>query len=115
MGFPVLPGARGGLGVLLGPTGGFLVGMIPGAMLVGWLAARHAVAGNPKLHFVRNALAALAGGVAMVYLIGVPWLAIVTGMPFAKAINVVVVFLPGDFIKALVAAALAQRVNRFLV
>jgi biotin transport system substrate-specific component len=51
----------------------------------------------------------------MVYLIGVPWLAIVTGMPFAKAINVVVVFLPGDFIKALVAAALAQRVNRFLV
>ncbi len=114
IGFPVLPGARGGLGVLLGPTGGFLVGMIPGAMVVGWLATR-AIEGKPWLHIARNTLAAVLGGIVVIYLVGVPWLAIVTGMPFAKAINVVVVFLPGDFIKAVVAAFLAQRVNRFLV
>lgn len=114
IGFPVLPGARGGLGVLLGPTGGFLLGMIPGAMVVGWLATR-AIEGKPWLHIARNALAAVLGGIVVIYVVGVPWLAIVTGMPFAKAINVVVVFLPGDFIKAIVAACLAQRVNRFLV
>lgn len=114
IGFPVLPGARGGLGVLLGPTGGFLLGMIPGAMVVGWLATR-AIEGKLWLHIARNTLAAVLGGIVVIYLVGVPWLAIVTGMPFAKAINVVVVFLPGDFIKAVVAAFLAQRVNRFLV
>ncbi len=114
IGFPVLPGARGGLGVLLGPTGGFLLGMIPGAMVVGWLATR-ATEGKPWLHIARNTLAAVLGGIVVIYLVGVPWLAIVTGMPFTKAINVVVVFLPGDFIKAVVAAFLAQRVNRFLV
>ena len=130
IGFPVLPGARGGLAVLLGPTGGFLLGMIPGAMVTGWLAkaslfggtrAPSAIQTNDQKNgrawvaIARNTLAALVGGVAVVYLVGVPWLSIVTGMSLVKAINVIVVFLPGDVIKAVVAAFLAQRVRRFLV
>jgi len=130
IGFPVLPGARGGLAVLLGPTGGFLLGMIPGAMVTGWLArsslfggtlAPSAIQTNNQTNgrawvaIARNTLAALVGGVAVVYLIGVPWLSVVTGMTLIKAINVIVVFLPGDLIKAVVAAFLAQRVRRFLI
>lgn len=134
IGFPVLPGARGGLAVLLGPTGGFLLGMIPGAMVTGWLSkaslfgdtrAPSAIQTNDQMNnqkngrdwvaIARNTLAALLGGVAVVYLVGVPWLSIVTGMSLVKAINVIVVFLPGDLIKAVVAAFLAQRVRRFLV
>ena len=130
IGFPVLPGARGGLAVLLGPTGGFLLGMIPGAMVTGWLSkaslfgdtrAPSAIQTNDQKNgrawvaIARNTLAALVGGVAVVYLVGVPWLSIVTGMSLIKAINVIVVFLPGDLIKAVVAAFLAQRVRRFLV
>ncbi|WP_195827527.1 biotin transporter BioY, partial [Bordetella pertussis] len=38
IGLPVLPGGRGGLGVFFGPTGGFLVGMVAGACVTGWLA-----------------------------------------------------------------------------
>jgi biotin transport system substrate-specific component len=126
IGFPVLPGARGGLAVLLGPTGGFLLGMIPGAMVTGWLAkvslfggtlAPSTIQTNDRawVPIARNTLAALVGGVAVVYLVGVPWLSIVTGMSLVKALNVIVVFLPGDFIKAVVAAYLAHRVRRFLV
>ena len=130
IGFPVLPGARGGLAVLLGPTGGFLLGMIPGAMVTGWLSkaslfgdtrAPSAIQTNDQKNgrawvaIARNTLAALVGGVAVVYLVGVPWLSIVTGMSLIKAINVIVVFLPGDLIKAVIAAFLAQRVRRFLV
>jgi biotin transport system substrate-specific component len=130
IGFPVLPGARGGLAVLLGPTGGFLLGMIPGAMVTAWLARASFFGGTHPpsaiqtnnqtnnrawVAVVRNTLAALVGGVAVVYLIGVPWLSIVTGMTLVKALNVIVVFLPGDLIKAVVAAILAQRVRRFLV
>ena len=36
IGIPILPGGRAGLAVLAGPTGGFLLGMIPGAMLTGY-------------------------------------------------------------------------------
>jgi biotin transport system substrate-specific component len=122
IGFPVLPGARGGLAVLLGPTGGFLLGMIPGAMVTGWLARSSFAGGTHSqlngrigLAIVRNTLAALVGGVVVVYLVGVPWLSVVTGMSLTKALNVIVVFLPGDLIKAVVAAFLAQRVRRFLL
>jgi len=115
IGFPVLPGARGGLAVLFGPTGGFLLGMIPGAMVTGWLATGDTTTAGTRFAIVRNIMAALAGGLVVVYLVGVPWLSIVTGMSLAKALNVIVVFLPGDFIKAVVAALLAQRVRRFLV
>ena len=38
LGLPVLPGGRSGLAVLAGPTAGFLLGMIPGAVVTGWLA-----------------------------------------------------------------------------
>ena len=48
----------------------------------------------------------------MVYLFGVPWLAIVAKMGFTKALLAVTVFLPGDFIKAAVAAFLANRIRR---
>jgi biotin transport system substrate-specific component len=76
LGLPVLPGGRAGLAVLAGPTAGFLLGMIPGAVL------------------------------------GVPWLAFVANMTFAKASWAVLVFLPGDLLKAVVAAAVAQRIRR---
>ncbi len=126
IGFPVLPGARGGLAVLLGPTGGFLLGMILGAIVTGWLAkvSLFGPAGAPAtmqtndrawVAITRNTLAALVGGVVVVYLVGVPWLSVVTGMSLGKALNVIVVFLPGDLIKAVLAAFLAQRVRRFFI
>ncbi|KAG0910918.1 hypothetical protein G6F32_016793 [Rhizopus arrhizus] len=40
IGLPVLPGGRGGLGAFFGPPGGFLVGMVAGAFVTGWLARR---------------------------------------------------------------------------
>src|SRR5690606_2023052 len=40
LGLPVLPGGRAGLGVLAGPTGGFLVGMVVGAFVIGWMVQR---------------------------------------------------------------------------
>lgn len=112
IGLPVLPGARGGLAVLVGPTGGFLLGMIPGALVTGFLAKQYRGQGT-WLTLVRNALAALIGGVFVVYLIGVPWLAVVTGMTFTKAIAAVLVFIPGDLIKVIVASLIASRVSRF--
>ena len=126
LGLPVLPGGRAGLAVLAGPTAGFLLGMIPGAMVTGWFALlfckydASTVASNsyeapmPKRRWqiAQYALAALIGGIACVYALGIPWLAFVTKMSLTKACLAVVVFLPGDLLKALAAAVVAQRIRR---
>ncbi len=126
LGLPVLPGGRAGLAVLAGPTGGFLLGMIPGAVVTGWLAlvfdhnnkstadssSHDALKPTPWGQIARYALAAMAGGIVLVYAIGIPWLALVTKMGLTKACWAMVVFLPGDLLKALVAAVVAQRIRR---
>ena len=117
VGLPVLPGGRAGLAVLMGPTGGFLLGMIPGAFMVGYLAGSFKVdseGGKPSTYqdVGRCLMASVVGGILVVYLVGVPWLAVVAKMDFSKALLAVTVFLPGDVIKACVAALLANRIRR---
>lgn len=121
LGLPVLPGGRAGLAVLAGPTGGFLLGMIPGAIVTGWLAGRLPknlassgrqtwAAAAPQMF--RFWLASVIGGMLIVYAAGIPWLATVTSMGLSKAAWAIVVFIPGDLLKALIAGVVAQRVRR---
>lgn len=112
IGLPVLPGGRGGLGAFLGPTGGFLAGLVAGAFVTGWLARRLAARKTGAAQIAGYAAACVIGGIAVVYAFGVPWLAAVTKMELGKAALAVAVFLPGDLIKAVVAAWVASRVER---
>ena len=108
-GLPILAGGAGGLGVLVGPTGGYLLGFIPGAFVIGWLAERL----TPRLKFWTLLIATVTGGIIAVYLVGIPWLAAVTGMPIGAAIVAGgLPFLLGDVIKAIVAALVAAAVHR---
>jgi biotin transport system substrate-specific component len=113
IGLPVLPGGRGGLGVFAGPTGGFLVGMFFGAAVTGWLAWRLARgARSAWVAVTGHIVACVAGGIVVVYAVGVPWLAAITGMAPGKAMLAMAVFVPGDAVKAIVAAVVAYRVHR---
>ncbi|MGR7995522.1 biotin transporter BioY [Xanthobacter sp. ZOL 2024] len=105
LGAPLLSGGRGGLGVLAGPTVGFFLGFIPGAFVTGWLAQRLRL---PAL--VSAILAAVVGGVGVIYLCGVPALALVAGISVQQALIGSAVFLPGDLLKAVAAAVLASTV-----
>lgn len=108
-GLPILAGGAAGLGVLAGPSGGFLVGFIPGAFVIGWVAERLA----PRLRFWPLLVASLIGGIIVVYLVGVPWLAVVTGLPLDQAFLVgALPFLPGDVLKAVIAAGVGAAVHR---
>ena len=118
LGIPVLPGGRAGMAVLAGPTGGFLLGMIPGTVLTGWLAGRMQqdrtqIRHGPMagLRVLRYWVACMTGGVVLVYACGIPWLAAVAGMSLAKAFWAMMVFVPGDIAKALVAALVAERLK----
>lgn len=118
VGFPVLPGGRGGLAVFAGPTGGFLVGFLAGAWVTGAMArrgAQTAIGARTGIQiFFGNLTAAVLGGALTVYLFGVPWLAAVTGLKLTDAMLAMVVFVPGDLIKAVIAALVAGRLAQLM-
>ena len=103
LGFPLLAGGRGGLAVFFGPSAGFLVGWIGGAYIVGLL--RH-----EKVW--RLLAACVAGGIAAVYAVGIPWMAIAADLSLGQAALASMVFLPGDLIKAVLAAIAARAIQR---
>lgn len=107
-GLPLLAGGRGGLAVFASPTAGFLLGWLPGAFLTGWIVER----GGDAPGIVRLLLACAAGGIAVVYLLGIPFQALVTGLPLDKAALLSAAFLPGDLIKAMLAAVVTRGVLR---
>ncbi|WP_343948381.1 biotin transporter BioY [Nonomuraea longicatena] len=107
-GLPLLAGGRGGLGVFVGPSAGFLLGWLPGVALTGWLVER--AGRSPGV--VRLLAACLAGGVATIYLFGIPVQALVTGLPLGKAALLSAAFLPGDVAKAVVAAIVVRGTQR---
>lgn len=90
MGLPVF--ANGGVGFfyLVGPTGGYLLGFVPGAYLAGLLAGGQAL---------RNWFALVAGH-AVVYLCGVSHLAAFVGWRMVGALGVYP-FLPGCLLKTI--------------
>lgn len=99
VGLPVFASGTSGIGVLLGPTGGYLIGFVACAGLVGWLVERGA-----GRHAVTSVLTMLAG-CALVYVFGAAWLAhfLSGGLP-SVLIQGVLPFLPGDILKSLIAA-----------
>ncbi|NUW41281.1 biotin transporter BioY [Nonomuraea rhodomycinica] len=107
-GLPLLAGGRGGLGVFTGPSAGFLIGWLPGAAVVGWIAG----SGGRTPGFARLLVACLAGGIGVIYLLGVPVQAALTGLPLVKAGALSSVFLPGDLAKAVLASVVASGVFR---
>ncbi|MFN3890090.1 MAG: biotin transporter BioY [Beijerinckiaceae bacterium] len=104
LGAPFLSGGRGGIGVFFGPTAGYLAGWIFGAAACGFLMQKLPI----KAVFVRALIAALIGGVVVIHLFGVPYLAFAARLTFEKAFIAGSVFVPGDILKALLAALVAK-------
>ncbi len=104
-GMPVFAGGLGGVGRIFGPTGGYLLGYLPAVAVVGALSRA----------FGRRAAgdaAALVAGCLVVYLCGVPWLKLVTGMAWGKALAAgMFPFLVGDGLKIAAAIPVARAVR----
>ena len=99
-GAPVLAGGASGHEVVVGATGGYLIGFVLASYVVGRISSNGASTKSGK-----TALAFLAGSV-LIYALGAPWLAFTTENTITWAIvNGVVPFLVGDLIKAVAAGA----------
>lgn len=107
IGAPVFHNFTGGVGILLGPTGGFLFGFICGAYISGIFYEKF---NNDKLRFV-----GLLSSLAPIYLIGLIWLSFVTGMPIQKAVLVGgIPFIPGDIIKSIMAIFVEKKTRNYI-
>lgn len=112
-GMPIAAGGRGGLGVLTGPTGGYLIGAIFGMFVTGWMAQqvhRRRLARPAQLTGLF--VACVVGCMGVVYLFGVPWSAWRLGSDMLGVTQAAVQFLPGDLIKAALATLVTAAVVR---
>ena len=113
-GAPVYSNGGAGLGYVLGPTGGFLIGFVVAAAIIGFVAHRsltpRAIA---DLSPVPTTAALLAGLVA-VYVVGVPWLASVNGLALARAASAMAPFAVGDLVKTALTVGIVAGGNELL-
>lgn len=113
VGVPVFSGGTGGLGVIVGPTGGYLVGFLIGAWAGAWTRTTIAPGGSARSRVVIADMAAVALCLAAVYALGWLQLAFTTGMGWGAAFAAgVLPFLPVDVVKVLTATAIAAAVRR---
>ncbi|PPK96168.1 biotin transport system substrate-specific component [Kineococcus xinjiangensis] len=108
VGLPLLSGGRGGLGVFAGPSVGYLIAWPLGAAVTGALVQ----ARWPRYPLWWGVLANVIGGMVVVYALGIPGVAVMTGTPLAAAAASAVIYLPGDLAKALIAAIVTAGVRR---
>lgn len=108
LGLPLLSGGRGGIAAFVGPSAGYLIGFVVGALVIG--AIVHAGRRKPTLW--RTFTGVVVGGILAVYAFGVPLQALITRLPLGETALTSLVFLPGDLIKAVLATAVTMTLLR---
>ncbi|MDR3302482.1 MAG: biotin transporter BioY [Spirochaetaceae bacterium] len=112
LGLPVYAGGRGGIAILLGPTGGFLIGYLLGSLVIGLLLGIPSCTETKSIaRIVKTAAAGLAGFLA-VYVPGLCWYAASyvmkrDGSGFSAALvkalpEAFLPFIPGDLVKLVI-------------
>lgn len=113
VGAPVFAGLSGGLGVLAGPTGGYIIGYLPMAAVMGFLAGKNTAARDKKT--AKNiGLTILKGlpAVALGYAFGTAWFMVYSGTGLLTALLMCVVpFVPGDVLKIVAAGAICEALR----
>lgn len=107
-GLPVFAGGVSGLGKLVGPTGGYLIGYLPAVLVTGYISKTL----GKKLS---SYIIAMSIGSLFIYSIGVPWLMVVASLNLKKALIVgMYPFLIGDVLKIIAAAFIAKKTSPLL-
>jgi len=101
VGLPVFAGFKGGLGIILGPTGGFLLSYIAVAVVIGFFALRG------------KAVLGIFLGLLVCYLKGSLWFMIVMKVSFTQAVSVAVLsFVVPDIIKCILGYYIGERIKK---
>ena len=108
LGLPLLAGGRGGLGLFVSPSAGYLIGFPVAAAATG-LVMEH---WRPASVFLAAFVAALFGGVLVLFIPGVLGMSIVLGASLPEAALLGLPFVPGDIVKAAAAGLVTAGIAR---
>ncbi|MCU1513550.1 MAG: biotin transporter BioY [Microbacteriaceae bacterium] len=98
-GLPVFSEGTHGLTIVMGPTGGYIIGFILAAALTGWLAQRS------WDHRLLGAILSFLAGSAVTFAVGLPWLAVSLGLNLQQTLVAgLYPFIIGGIVKAVLAA-----------
>lgn len=104
-GVPWFAGLSGGVNVLTGVTGGYIIGFIAASLIIGWFADGYD-------RSFKRMLALMLVGIAVIYLFGVVQISLVMNVGMQKAIELgALPFIGVDVYKALIAATIATAIT----
>ena len=105
-GVPWFAGATGGINILTGVTGGYIIGFIIASLVIGWFTDRYV-----RFRSFGGMFLLMVIGIALIYIPGVIQVSAVLGVGAQKAIELgAVPFIGMDLYKALIATAIATAV-----
>ncbi|MHA7155520.1 biotin transporter BioY [Arthrobacter sp. TMN-50] len=110
-GLPIFSGFSGGVGVLAGPSAGYLIAFPLAAVVAGFLA-RLVLTRVRRFRYAALFAACMVASLLVIHPLGIAGLMINGKLDFATAVLADAIYLPGDALKNLVAAAIGLSVHR---
>ncbi|TLM73073.1 biotin transporter BioY [Pseudarthrobacter sp. NamB4] len=110
-GLPIFSQGRSGLGILAGPSAGYIIAFPIAAGIVGWLATI-VIRRTTKARALWFFLSAMATSILVVHSLGVAGIALNTKATLGQAFLSDLVFYPGDIVKNILAALIAVALHR---
>jgi biotin transport system substrate-specific component len=110
-GLPIFSQGRSGLGILAGPSAGYIIAFPIAAGIVGWLATV-VIRRTTKARALWFFLSAAVTSAAVVHSLGVAGIALNSKATLEQAFLSDLVFYPGDMIKNILAAVIAVALHR---
>lgn len=105
-GMPVFSGFTGGVAKLAGPTGGYLIGFVFLALIVGWFIEKFQ--GRYTFH-----VAGMILGMVVSYIFGTVWLSKQLEIGFTAGLGAgVIPYLPGDAVKMILAVLIGPKLRK---
>ncbi len=109
LGLPIFAGISGGLSRLVGPTGGYFIGFVLAAYLVGRMAEK-------KKSNLLSLMLIMGLGQGVILSLGTLWLACVLRIGIVQALYLgLIPFLPGDTLKLMGAASICYGMQSKLI
>ncbi|USD68177.1 biotin transporter BioY [Vibrio sp. SCSIO 43136] len=108
IGLPLLSGGRGGLGLFVGASSGFLFGWVAAAFVTGLIVEKW----RKGSIAVVSGIASAIGGIVVLYFFGIIGMSIVLEKTLMESAALVTIFIPGDIIKCIIAGLLTSAIAK---
>ncbi|MEV7134565.1 biotin transporter BioY [Arthrobacter sp. NPDC093128] len=110
-GLPIFSGGRSGLGILAGPSAGYIIAFPLAALAVGWLATI-VLRRTLKYRGLFLFAAAMATSIVLVHGLGVLGMMVNAKLDLSKAFLLDLAYYPGDIIKNILAVSIALALHK---